>query len=111
MYQKEQGVRKDKRKELYHLEEAAIGGHAEARHILGTIEEGKKRTERAIKHWIIAACMGYGDSLENIKGLYEDGLVSKETLASALRGYQAALDKTKSPLREEARVVFRNMQK
>ena len=111
MYHKEQGVRKDKRKELYHLEEAAIGGHAEARHILGDIEEGKKRTKRAIKHWIIAAYMGYGASLEKIKGLYEDGLVSKETLALALRGHQAALDKTKSPQREEGRKFMRSMQK
>jgi TPR repeat protein len=37
LYQKGHGVRKDEKKELHHLEEAAIGGHPAARHNLGAL--------------------------------------------------------------------------
>ena len=38
MYRDGQGVEKDKKKELYHLEEAAIGGHPDVRHNLGCVD-------------------------------------------------------------------------
>ena len=38
MYRKRQGVEKDKKRELYHLEEAAIGGDPGARHDLAIHE-------------------------------------------------------------------------
>lgn len=102
MYHNGDGVEKDEKKELYHLEQAAIGGDADARHNLGCVENDRGRLDRAVKHWIIAANMGSDDSLEALKKFYREGLISKEDLASALRAHQAATDATKSPLREEA---------
>ena len=97
------GIEKDKKKELYHLEQAAIGGHPEARHNLGCAEGHTRRHDRATKHLIIAANLGYGDAVKLLKlTSYAMGLVSKEDLASALRGHQAAVDATKSPQREAA---------
>ncbi len=102
LYREGWGLEKDKKKELYHAEQAAIGGHPIARHNLGCVEKDNGRYDRAAKHNIIAAKLGYDDSLGNVKLLYQVGLVSKEDYASALRGHQAAIAATKSPQREEA---------
>eukprot|EP00984_Skeletonema_dohrnii_P035264 scaffold34826_cov550-Skeletonema_dohrnii-CCMP3373.AAC.1 len=95
-------VQEDKKKEVYHLEEAAIRGHPKARHNLACNEMSIGRNNRAVKHWIIAAKLGYDDALENLKLEYREGQVSKEDFASALRAHQAAVDATKSSQRDEA---------
>ena len=102
MYLVGQGVEMDEKKRVYHLEEAAIGGHAEARYYLGNFEATYGRPNRAIKHWIIAANQGHDESLEALKKNYEIGIVSKEEFAAALRAHKAAVDATRSPQREEA---------
>ena len=107
MYYEGQGVEKDEKKELHHTEQAAIRGHPVARYNLGWIEEKRGRMDRAVKHWIMAAKLGYDKSLESLKVLYKDGDASKEDFAAALRGHQAAIDATKSPQREEAAKVDR----
>ena len=98
------GVEKDEKKATYHLEQASIGGHPQGRHNLGVIEWEIGKKERAVKHWIIAAKQGEESSLDELKHVYTDqkGLISKEDFASALRGYQAAVDATKSEQREVA---------
>ena len=53
-----------------------------------------------MNHWIIAANLGHGDSIQKLKNCYTHGLVSKEGFAAALRAHQAAVDATKSPQRE-----------
>ena len=52
------------------------------------------------------AKLGYGNSLDPLKTLYKAGLVSKEDFSGALRGFQAAIEATKSPQREEANARF-----
>ena len=101
MYHNGQGVEKDRGKEIYHMEEAAIGGHPKARHNLGCIEEDDNE-ERAVKHWIIAAAQGNNDSIKALMNAFRRGFVSKDDLAAALRAHQAAVDATKSPQREAA---------
>ncbi len=93
-------VEKNKKKEYHHLTEAAIGGHPEARHNLGTLESERGMHERAVKHYIIAAKLGCDESLESVKYLYKVGRVSKDDFAAAIRDHQAAIDATKSPQRE-----------
>ena len=102
LYNEGKGVEKDKKKELYHMEEAAIGGFPEARYNLGAMEWNNGRKERAIKHYIIAAKLGHDESLEKVKEAYQDGLVSKDDFASTLRAHKAAVDAMKSPSREAA---------
>jgi tetratricopeptide (TPR) repeat protein len=102
LYQNGEGVEKDEKKQLHHLEKAAIGGNPDARHNLGHMEEMRGRVDRAAKHFIIAAKLGLDESLECVKGLYKAGLVSKDDVVEALRGYEAAIDAMKSPQREEA---------
>eukprot|EP00984_Skeletonema_dohrnii_P010386 scaffold4045_cov105-Skeletonema_dohrnii-CCMP3373.AAC.10 len=106
MYHEGKGVGKDKKKELHHLEEAAIAGHTFARHNLGCLEAGNGRADRAMKHWVIAANLGDDGSLEILKDAFGNGLlISKEDFAAALRAHQAAVDATKSPQREAAELA------
>eukprot|EP00985_Skeletonema_marinoi_P020090 scaffold11772_cov183-Skeletonema_marinoi.AAC.9 len=95
-------VEKDMKKAIYHAEQAAIGGHYIARHNLGYEEYDDGKVERAVKHWIIAASLGFDDSLESLKDCYKEGCIQKEDFAAALRAHKAAVDATKSPQREEA---------
>jgi len=96
------GVEKDKKLLLHHLEEASIGGHPFARHNLAKYEEDNGRLDRAIKHWIIAANLGFDRSMDALKSCYTEGSVSKEDFAAAFRAHQVATDAMKSPQREAA---------
>eukprot|EP00984_Skeletonema_dohrnii_P012114 scaffold4870_cov75-Skeletonema_dohrnii-CCMP3373.AAC.6 len=102
LYRMGKGVEKDEKKELFHLVEAAIAGHPNARRDLACLEGRNKRFDRAVKHFIIAANLGYDKAIQGLKKCYKDGLVSKEDFAAALRGHQAAVDATKSPHRDAA---------
>ena len=87
---------------IYHAEEAAILGDPTSRYSLGCYDVRTFKYDRATKHFIIAAKLGYHNSLKELKKLYADGHATKEDYASALRAYQAAVDATKSPERELA---------
>ena len=100
LYSLGQGVAKDEKKELYHLEEAAIQGHPNARYNLGCVEWENSKFERAAKHFIIAANLGHDESMKALKRCYKFGDVSKNDFAAALRGHYAAVAATKSPQRE-----------
>ncbi len=106
-YYNGEGVEKDLKKQNFHLEEAAIGGHPGARYLLGGADASSGRYERAVKHFTIAANLGYHDSLEVLRQLHADGHATKEQYAAALRAYQAAVDETKSVEREEAEKAFK----
>lgn len=106
MYDEGWGVEKDKKKETYHLEKAAIAGHHLARHNLGRNEALKGNFDRAVKHFTIACNLGHIDSLQYLQVLVEEGFAREEDHASALLAYQAAVDATKSPEREEAEAFF-----
>jgi len=107
MYDDGHGVEKDKGKEIYHLEEAAIGGHHDARFNLGWEEGNNDNFERAVKHWIISANLGDDGSIKILMEKFKEGFVSKENLAAALRAHQAAADATKSPQRDAAEEFYR----
>ena len=96
------GVEKDEMKQVYHLEEAAIQGHPQARYNLGCHEANNGRFERAVKHFIIAANLGEDGSIQKLKKYYKRGDVSKDDFAAALRAHHAAVNEAKSPQREIA---------
>ena len=102
LYAHGEGVEKDEKKEVYHLEQAAIGGHLGARYSLSHIEGRNGRYERGIRHVIIAANLGHDKSMENVNKLYKKGFVSKDDYDSTLRAQKAAIDAMKSPQREAA---------
>ena len=102
MYYEGKGVEKNMKKEVYHLEKAAIGGHPTARHNLAATEGRNGRIERAVKHFIIAAKLGYEESMKMLWGEYSCRNITKEDLEATLRTHQAAIEATKSSAREEA---------
>jgi tetratricopeptide (TPR) repeat protein len=106
MYKKGIGVEKDEKKDVHHLEEAAIAGNPNARYYLACNEGRNERYERAVKHLIIAAHLGHNKSMQTLKGCYKDGDISKEDFAAALRAHHAAVDAMTSPQREAASAVF-----
>jgi len=57
-------VLKKTKKALYHIEQAAIGGHTAARGLLAVHELNNGRFERAAKHYIIAANLGCDEASE-----------------------------------------------
>ena len=102
LYYDGKAVEKDWKKELYHLEKAAIAGHPIGRYNLGCAEFDDGSIERAVKHFMIAANLGHNCAIQRLKEGFQSGEVSKEDFATALRGHQAAVDATKSPQRSEA---------
>ena len=103
MYYEGKCVEKDYGMAIYHWEKAAIVGHPEARYNLGVIEEAMNgNVERSVKHFIIAANIGYEKSMKQLWTQYSAGNMTKEDLEATLRTHQAAIDATKSPEREAA---------
>ena len=109
MYYEGEGVEKDEKKALYHWEEAAIGGHPFARHVLAIIEMNNGRPERAVKHFIIAANLGYDRPMKELWKCYSEGYIGKDELTVTLRTHQAAINATKSPQREAAEEAKRRV--
>ena len=93
----------DQVKAIHHYEVAAMQGHVEARCNLGGVEHMNGNYGRAVRHWLISAKMGDELSLEMIKMMFLEGNATKEQYADALRGYQDAIEETKSPERDEAK--------
>ena len=107
MYNFGHGAEKDEGKYIHHLEEAAIGGNPHARFCLGCKELlDNGNTERAVKHWIIAATQGEDEAIKWLMDAFKSELVGKEVLATALRAHKAAVDATKSSQREAAEKSF-----
>ena len=96
------GVVIDKKKANHYFKLAAIGGNINARHNLGVVAEGAGNTDRALKHYMIAAEGGEPDSLKQIQNLYTNGHARKDDYSKALRAYQAYLAKIKSTQRDIA---------
>jgi len=97
-----QGVDIDEKKAAHYFELAAIKGDVYARHNLGNNEVREHNTDRALKHYMIAARGGYADSLNVIKQLYTIGHATKEDYTTALQAYQVYLSEIKSKQRDEA---------
>ena len=110
LYHLGEGVEKDEVKHIYHLEEAAIAGHPQARCLLAMFERKRGNKERSVKHFIIAATQGEDGSMQVLMELFKEGHLEKEVLAATLRAQKAAIDATKSPQRELEQIMRRHHQ-
>jgi TPR repeat protein len=107
MYFRGKGVEKDEEKVACYWVKAAIGGHPQARHNLASYEAKNGNMEKAVKHWIIAANLGYDESMKTLLSFYKLGYITKEEYGATLRAHQAAIDATKSSQRDNAPCRFR----
>ncbi|EJK55673.1 hypothetical protein THAOC_24568 [Thalassiosira oceanica] len=101
-----EAVEEDVARSVRHWQQAAIQGHPESRLMLGAHEYGNGNNEVAVQHWMIAAKLGCKISLNRIKDMFVKGHATKAQYAEALRGYQTALEETKSTQREEAKTIL-----
>ncbi len=106
MYYDGQGVTKDMKMSIYYAEQAAMLGCPDSRYDLGVYDVKKGKYDKAKKHFIMLANIGYDGSLKWLKELYVDGKASKEDYADALRAYQAAVNAAKSREREVANSLY-----
>jgi len=95
-YEKEEYSKKAK----FHYEAAAMAGHEDARHILGTIEVQSGNMERAVKHWKIAASAGDYDAMQFLILGFQGGLVRRDTIDSTLTAYNNSCAEMRSEARD-----------
>ena len=80
-------------------------GHFYAWCNLGCFEYKDGKFDRALRHWMMSAKMGYEKSLKNILLLCKDGHASRDDYAQALLGYRKASDEMTSKERDEAKAL------
>ncbi|EJK56806.1 hypothetical protein THAOC_23231 [Thalassiosira oceanica] len=97
------GVEQDMAKAVEFYTNAAMQGHVESRNNLGCHEVHEGNHDRAIRHLLISAKMGFKDSVETIKNMFMAGVITKEKYAEALKGYQDAVEEMKSHDRDESK--------
>ena len=103
VYDRGEGVGQDEAKAAEFWTKAAMQGCVEARHNLGNHEWRKGNHDCAVRHVLISAKMGSRVSLEVIRDYFKAGNATKEQYVEALRGYQDAVEVTKSHDRDEAK--------
>ena len=96
------GVSIDKKKAKHFFELAAMNGHVQARHNLGSSEGQAGNHVRAYKHLIIAARAGNEISVDCVKFGFMNGVVTKDEYANTLRAYQKSRGDMKSDARDKA---------
>lgn len=93
----------DEAKGIRCRDSAAMKGCVESRHLLGVVETENRNYGRAVRHFLISAKMGHPGSLDFFKEIFSTmGFATKAQYAEALKGYQDAVEETKSPERVEA---------
>jgi len=103
-----EGVQENKAKGAEYYKKAAMRGHVKGRHRLGCYEREKGNHDRAMRHYLISAKMGFEGSVDLIKKMFMGGMATKEQYAQALKGYQDAVEETKSHDRDEAKAYLDN---
>ena len=97
--------RGDLKKAKFHYEAAAMAGHEVARHNLGCMEYESGNMGRAVKHSMIAASAGNDAAMHILLVDFEQGLVSRDAIDSALTAYNNSC----AEMRSEARDAFIRM--
>ncbi len=102
VYYQGEGVEKDVKKAIHHLELAAMAGHETARYNLGVNEYNSDNLERAIKHWMISASAGHSKSMASIQELIETGHVQSDVYELTLKAHNDSCAEMRSKAREDS---------
>jgi tetratricopeptide (TPR) repeat protein len=93
------------KKAKFHFEAAAMAGDEVARYNLGMIESNSGNMERAVKHWTISASGGCYESMHELRTLFKQGFINRESINSTLAAYNSSC----AEMRSEARDAFFQM--
>jgi len=101
------------KKAKFHYEAGAMAGHEGARCNIGTMESKSRNMVQAVKHWMIAASAGHYDTMHNLLGAFNHGLVSRNAMDSTLTAYNNSCAEMRSKARDafirfEMRRIERN---
>ena len=89
--------RENWKKAKFHLEAAAVAGHEGARNNIGHLVFLKfNNTDRAIKHWIIAASAGSYLAMNAMRKCFQN----RESLNSTLTAYNTSCGEMRSKARD-----------
>ena len=88
------------KKAKFHWEAASMAGDEAARYNLGNLEAKFGNMERAAKHWTIAAFAGHYTSMFNLLVSFNEGLVSRESINTALAAYNNSCAEMRSEARD-----------
>ena len=90
------------KKAKFDLEAAAMAGHEGARNDIGHLEFLQfNNTDRAIKHWIIAASAGSYLAMNAMRSCFENGIdIDRESLNSTLAAYNTSCGEMRSEARD-----------
>ena len=100
------GINQDIARGIRYWESGAMQGGASSRHSLGLVERNNNEFDRAMRHFMISAKMGYKDSLDAIKDMFAKGLATKAQYVEGLKGYQEAIEDMMSPDRDEYKARY-----
>jgi TPR repeat protein len=91
----------DLKKAKFHLEAAAMAGHEGARSNIGHLEFLQfNNTDRAIKHWIIAASSGDYKAMQCLLIAFNQGLTSRAIIDATLTAYNTSCAGMRSDSRD-----------
>jgi TPR repeat protein len=88
------------KKAKFHWEAAALAGDEAARYNRGMDEYNSGNIEQAIKHWKIAASAGYYKAMHNLRILFDQGVVCRESIDSTLISYNNSCTEMRSKARD-----------
>jgi len=88
------------KKAKFHFEAAAMAGNEEARCNLALLDANSGNMEQAIKHWTIAASAGSYNAMDNLIALFEDNVVSRESINTTLTAYNNSCAEMRSEARD-----------
>jgi TPR repeat protein len=88
------------KKAKFHFEAAAMAGDEWARYNLGIMEANSGNIERAVKHWTIGASAGDYNAMHQLRILFEQGFVSRESIDSTLLAYNNSCVEMRSEARD-----------
>jgi tetratricopeptide (TPR) repeat protein len=90
----------DMKKAKFHFEAAAMAGNEMARYNIGMDESNSGNMDRAMKHWMISASAGHHEAMHELKTLFEQGYVSRESIDSTLTAYNNSCAEMRSEARD-----------
>jgi TPR repeat protein len=88
------------KKAKFHFEAAAMAGHDDARSEVGKMEAQSGNMNRALKNWMIAASAGNYNAMNNLRGNFEMGHVSRDAVISTLASYNNSCAEMRSEARD-----------
>ena len=110
-YDNGDGVEMNKKKGKHFYELAAMNGSVNARYNLGCVEMEAGNHSRACKHFILAANAGSKDSLDWVKDVFMEGLVTKDQYENSLRAYHSQHNEMKSDQRDRASEILQDYER